>query len=93
MDLPSPSSERTASTASSLLAKRVGPNRAADMADSFPSGAVAAASQWRRDLDIGGPGYDPSTPPRFQRDYPPTPTWEPRLTPTRRGDDLFLDVR
>ncbi|GKT68042.1 def1-like protein [Colletotrichum tofieldiae] len=26
-------------------------------------------------------------------DLPSTPTWQPKLTPTRRGDDLFLNVQ
>lgn len=88
-DLHSPSSERTASTGSSLLAKRVGSDRAANMAipTSHPS---SAAYRWRRD-DFPPPGV-PMTP-RLPGDLPATPTWVPRLTPTRRGDDLFLNVQ
>jgi hypothetical protein len=83
-ELTSPYSERTTSTGSSLLAKRVGSDRAANMAmpGAFPP---AAAFHWRGDDFPAAPGM-PS-------DLPATPTWVPRLTPTRRGDDLFLNVQ
>lgn len=75
---PSPVSE--ASTSSSLLAKRLGSDRAAQMALTEPGGSSSA--KWRRE---GPPGQ--------QQDLPSTPGWRPKLTPTRRGDDLFLNVQ
>ncbi|KAK2007535.1 hypothetical protein LZ32DRAFT_662779 [Colletotrichum eremochloae] len=38
------------------------------------------------------PGF-PSRSGARDRDLPSTPTWQPKLTPTRRGDDLFLNVQ
>jgi hypothetical protein len=35
---------------------------------------------------------EPTTP-KMPNDLPSTPTWVPKLTPTRRGDDLFLNVQ
>jgi hypothetical protein len=80
----SPGSERTMSNASSLLAKRVGPDRAANMA--IPTNINDA--RWRRD---GLLSPEMATPKRTG-DLPATPIWQPKLTPTRRGDDLFLGV-
>lgn len=88
MDFQSPASERTvSSTASSLLAKRLGNDRAAQMA--MPIDPAAASQKWRRD---GLLSPEPVTP-KMAAELPATPTWVPRLTPTRRGDDLFLNVQ
>ncbi|KAK2000253.1 hypothetical protein LX36DRAFT_668845 [Colletotrichum falcatum] len=38
------------------------------------------------------PGF-PSRSGAREGDLPSTPTWQPKLTPTRRGDDLFLNVQ
>ncbi|KAI1057152.1 hypothetical protein LB507_002569 [Fusarium sp. FIESC RH6] len=63
----------------SLLAKRVGSNRAADMTIGTDP---ARTSKWNRDVEN-------KTPPS----YPMSPHWKPTLTPTRRGDDLVLNVQ
>ncbi|KAF4965471.1 hypothetical protein FSARC_6738 [Fusarium sarcochroum] len=63
----------------SLLAKRLGSDRAADMAIGTDR---ADASKWDRDTQN-------KTPPVF----PMSPHWKPTLTPTRRGDDLVLNVQ
>ncbi|RGP81677.1 def1-coordinates repair and rna pol ii proteolysis in response to dna damage [Fusarium longipes] len=63
----------------SLLAKRVGSDRAADMAIGTNS---ASTSKWDRSVQN-------KTPPS----YPMSPHWKPTLTPTRRGDDLVLNVQ
>ncbi|KAF5027382.1 hypothetical protein F66182_514 [Fusarium sp. NRRL 66182] len=65
----------------SLLSKRVGPNRAADMA--IGTGQEAAASKWHHSAQNQTP------PPNL----PTSPHWKPTLTPTRRGDDLVLNVQ
>ncbi|KAH6609514.1 hypothetical protein Trco_002860 [Trichoderma cornu-damae] len=81
----------TDSQSSSLLAKRLGTSRAANMAIPVPqSGPSSAQSKWLRQQ-----GGEPSTPkmmlpPDLPTELPATPVWKPRLTPTRRGDDLFL---
>ncbi|OAA58247.1 hypothetical protein ISF_06786 [Cordyceps fumosorosea ARSEF 2679] len=74
----------------SLLAKRVGSTRAADMA--LPQ--QQHPERWRQQQQKGGNGEvktkvpeRPATP-----ELPSTPTWLPRLTPTRRGTDLVLNV-
>lgn len=79
----SPVSATTASSAtSSLLAKRVGAHRAAALSLENSSGKKGGS--WsRQDM------YSPGTP----RGLPATPLWHPKLTPTRRGDDLFLNVQ
>ncbi|GKT99753.1 def1-coordinates repair and rna pol ii proteolysis in response to dna damage [Fusarium langsethiae] len=63
----------------SLLSKRVGSDRAADMTIGTDS---AKKSKWNRDVQD-------NTPPS----YPMSPHWKPTLTPTRRGDDLVLNVQ
>ncbi|KAF4989876.1 hypothetical protein FGRMN_8826 [Fusarium graminum] len=63
----------------SLLAKRVGSGRAADMTIGTDQNN---APKWNRDDQN-------KTPP----DFPLSPHWKPTLTPTRRGDDIFLNVR
>ncbi|KAK8089892.1 hypothetical protein PG997_004853 [Apiospora hydei] len=90
----------TSSTTSSLLAKRLGNEKAAALSlDNGPN--RKPGGPWRRQGE-GGPndpgllspemagGAGMSTP---RTRLPATPTWQPRLTPTRRGDDLFLNVQ
>ncbi|KAK0668960.1 hypothetical protein QBC41DRAFT_112794 [Cercophora samala] len=73
------------SQSSLLLAKRRGPDRAAALTlanagDSYQK--KAQRTNWQR----ADPGAMEELPPI-------TPGWVPELTPTRRGDDLFLNVR
>ncbi|SCN78297.1 related to DEF1-coordinates repair and RNA pol II proteolysis in response to DNA damage [Fusarium fujikuroi] len=63
----------------SLLAKRVGLDRAAGMTIGTDKTGV---SKWNRDIQD-------KTPPNL----PMSPHWQPTLTPTRRGDDLVLNVQ
>jgi hypothetical protein len=69
-----------------LLAKRVGADRAAALALGDDLGGQSAGRvKWQREQD--GPGFvghDTAVIP---------PGWLPKLTPTRRGDDLFLNVQ
>ncbi|KAL2204032.1 hypothetical protein CC79DRAFT_1336672 [Sarocladium strictum] len=84
-------------TSSSLLLKRLGPVRAADM--SFPNvRPLSTQRRWHQQDAIKSPHQkrpqnngllSPATPGQ----QPGTPAWVPTLTPTRRGDDLFLDVQ
>ncbi|PNP50424.1 hypothetical protein THARTR1_08806 [Trichoderma harzianum] len=59
-----------------------------------PSGASSSAqSKWLRQGQGAAAGFSsPRMPPPPQEptELPATPVWKPRLTPTRRGDDLFL---
>ncbi|KAF4975361.1 hypothetical protein FZEAL_7845 [Fusarium zealandicum] len=64
---------------SSLLAKRLGSDRAADMSIGTEP---ARASKWNRDSRQLTP-----------QGLPDSPHWKPTLTPSRRGDDLFLNVQ
>jgi hypothetical protein len=70
------------SSSSSLAAKRLGNERAATLA-----------------VQTTGGGSRHGTDPRWKPAQgevlllPQTPGWQPRLTPTRRGDDLFLNVQ
>lgn len=75
------------STASSLLAKRIGTDRAATFAlDPKRENGY----QWKQ--GGGGNLLSPDlVSPRGT--LPQTPIWKPKLTPTRRGDDLFLNVQ
>ncbi|KAL7926227.1 hypothetical protein ACQKWADRAFT_177294 [Trichoderma austrokoningii] len=84
----------SSSAADSLLAKRLGTSRAADMALlPVPQPAMTASSsqnKWLRQ----GQYQQPSTPEMpSPAELPATPVWKPRLTPTRRGDDLYLIAR
>ncbi|KAH7148649.1 hypothetical protein EDB81DRAFT_469889 [Dactylonectria macrodidyma] len=79
------SGQSSSSAASSLLAKRLGPGRAANMV--IPTDP--ARGKWRLD---NSSSQDESTSGR-DSSLPATPTWLPRLTPTRRGKDLFLNVQ
>ncbi|KAL7969467.1 hypothetical protein HDV63DRAFT_394897 [Trichoderma sp. SZMC 28014] len=87
----------TDSQSSSLLAKRLGTSRAANMALPVPQPITTSSSQnkWLRQ---GQQGQQPSTPkmpppPEQPAELPATPVWKPRLTPTRRGEDLYLIAR
>ncbi|KAI0811986.1 hypothetical protein GGR55DRAFT_688060 [Xylaria sp. FL0064] len=81
------------SNTSSLLAKRLGSDRAAAF---VLDPNAKKAQQWRRQGG-GGNGnflspdaYSVASP---KGTLPQTPIWQPKLTPTRRGDDLFLNVQ
>ncbi|KAF9776605.1 hypothetical protein IL306_005191 [Fusarium sp. DS 682] len=63
----------------SLLAKRVGSDRAAGMTIGTEK---TGASKWNRDVQNKTPS-----------NIPMSPHWQPTLTPTRRGDDLVLNVQ
>ncbi|TDZ39904.1 hypothetical protein C8035_v002138 [Colletotrichum spinosum] len=102
---PSSEAPSAASTTSTLLSKRLGTERAAALAP-LHSG-VRHSPNWRPhrpgaggDVLFSPHEFLPSRPPvprepRGASDggLPATPTWQPRLTPTRRGDDLFLNVQ
>ncbi|TGJ88646.1 hypothetical protein E0Z10_g88 [Xylaria hypoxylon] len=81
------------STASSLLAKRLGSNRASALVLD-PNGKKS--QQWRRQAGGGDNGLlspyslELSSP---KGTLPQTPIWQPKLTPTRWGDDLYLNVQ
>ncbi|KAI1271697.1 hypothetical protein F5Y07DRAFT_382156 [Xylaria sp. FL0933] len=81
------------SNASSLLAKRLGNDRAAAF---VLDPNAKKAQQWRR--QGGGGNGDFLSPDAYsvaspKGTLPQTPIWQPKLTPTRRGDDLFLNVQ
>ncbi|EHA55763.1 hypothetical protein MGG_07334 [Pyricularia oryzae 70-15] len=82
---PSPDSFR--STGSGLLAKRLGAERAAGLSLETEV-QPATRAHWMRQLSPSSPSSDPAA----GLPLPVTPGWEPKLTPTRRGDDLFLKV-
>ncbi|KAI6364601.1 hypothetical protein MCOR25_005607 [Pyricularia grisea] len=82
---PSPDSFR--STGSGLLAKRLGAERAADLSLETEV-QPATRAHWMRQLSPSSPSSGPAV----GLPLPVTPGWEPKLTPTRRGDDLFLKV-
>ncbi|KAH9906778.1 hypothetical protein F4778DRAFT_595872 [Xylariomycetidae sp. FL2044] len=90
----SPVSAATASSGtSSLLAKRLGNDRAAALAlDASGRRRSRPGPGLRKD---GGLLLSPEllfgTPKTGT--LPQTPIWQPKLTPTRRGDDLFLNVQ
>ncbi len=53
---------------------------------------------WRPKLGSGkgeqNDDYEERTGQQFERtELPTTPGWVPKLTPTRRGDELFLSVQ
>ncbi|KAJ2973314.1 hypothetical protein NUW58_g8964 [Xylaria curta] len=79
------------SATSSLLAKRLGSDRAAAFALD-PSGMKS--QQWRQqsnDDRLLSPSANSLASPRGT--LPQTPIWQPKLTPTRRGGDLYLNVQ
>ncbi|KAI0407647.1 hypothetical protein F4802DRAFT_552776 [Xylaria palmicola] len=79
------------SNASSLLAKRIGSDKAAALALD-PNGTKP--QQWKRGSRDGRlislDAFSLASP---RGTLPQTPTWQPKLTPTRRGDDLYLNVQ
>ncbi|OTA70090.1 hypothetical protein K449DRAFT_427600 [Hypoxylon sp. EC38] len=78
-------------SASSLLAKRVGNGKAAALA---LNSSNKKKDRWKRH---GGQANmlspDDASLPSAKGSLPHTPTWQPKLTPTRHGDDLYLDVQ
>ncbi|KAI1344673.1 hypothetical protein F5Y15DRAFT_617 [Xylariaceae sp. FL0016] len=85
----------TSSNTSSLLAKRLGSDRAAALALD-PNGSKKRPGQWMRQGDGGLLSPDAAglrSPLGTAGTLPMTPTWQPKLTPTRRGEDLFLSVQ
>ncbi|KAI0137874.1 hypothetical protein F4776DRAFT_89655 [Hypoxylon sp. NC0597] len=90
----SPLSQRTLNSgtkgASSLLAKRVGNGKAAALALTSSN----KKDRWKRH---GGQANmlspDDASFPSAKGSLPHTPTWQPKLTPTRHGDDLYLNVQ
>ncbi|KAJ4159868.1 uncharacterized protein LMH87_007806 [Akanthomyces muscarius] len=98
------------SASSLLLAKRLGTQRAANMALQPPPKSqsnLGIRSRWQQSPQQqqtqtpqgGGGGGDGRTQGGYRaaeypatQDLPSTPTWLPRLTPTRRGEDLVLNV-
>jgi hypothetical protein len=83
---PTPQSTGTSSQ-SSLLAKRRGVDKAATLALSSGNGDGKADNSMMRRGKAGWTKEEPSGP------VPITPGWVPELTPTRQGDDLYLNVR
>ncbi|KAK2065281.1 hypothetical protein LY76DRAFT_559614 [Colletotrichum caudatum] len=88
-------SERAAALALPTAGIRHSPN----WRPSRPGGSAAAGAGGRTDMLLSPnaffpapPGF-PSRPGAREGDLPSTPTWQPKLTPTRRGDDLFLNVQ
>jgi hypothetical protein len=87
------------STSSSLLAKRRGSEKAAALTLRNEEGkkwkvldGQMKQGKLMREIEdrlrVGGEGTE------FEREeLPPTPSWVPRLTPTRKGDELFLSVQ
>ncbi|KAL2115824.1 hypothetical protein VTJ04DRAFT_10079 [Mycothermus thermophilus] len=105
--IPTPTST-TSSQGSQLLAKRRGPDKAAALtlkSEALPgagkSGNSSSSKKWKKEVVEGGAGQQGQAPgKRGNQDYearfgpmPITPGWVPELTPTRRGEDLYLDVR
>ncbi|KAI1140260.1 hypothetical protein F5Y05DRAFT_310974 [Hypoxylon sp. FL0543] len=76
---------------SSLLAKRVGNGKAAALALSSNN---EKKDRWKRQRDQANkPSPDASSLSSGKGSLPHTPTWQPRLTPTRHGDDLYINVQ
>lgn len=97
------------SASSTLAKRRLGEKQAAALAETFGGGRAeeekgrkekwrvlrdedirrAKSSGWRPQLSTANvSGKDPGV-----GDLPKTPGWVPKLTPTRRGDELFLSVQ
>ncbi|KAM3534302.1 hypothetical protein MY4038_002400 [Beauveria bassiana] len=97
-----------ASSSSSLLAKRLGSTRAADMAlptqsnrererrwQQVPQQQYHRQQQQQQQQQTGEGRMQKRTQDTeylATPELPSTPTWVPRLTPTRRGEDLVLNV-
>jgi hypothetical protein len=76
------SATTTSSGNSSWLAtKRLGVERAAALALREDGSGGGRKDKWKREDGEGR-----------EKELPSTPGWKPKLTPTRRGDDLFLNV-
>ncbi|KHN96654.1 uncharacterized protein MAM_05597 [Metarhizium album ARSEF 1941] len=77
-----------------IVAKRLGHDRAVDMSISTDYASWASSSRNRHPTSGGPvcPSPEVITPGARSGDLPWTPTWLPRLTPTRRGADLYLNV-
>lgn len=73
-----PVSSPAQSTPTSLLVKRVGPEKAASL-------SLRGSDTSRESGGSGGRGR--------RGQLPSTPTWNPLMTPERRGDDLYLSIR
>ncbi|KAI1824568.1 hypothetical protein F4861DRAFT_252059 [Xylaria intraflava] len=88
---PDPSFGAAGPATSSLLAKRVGSDKAAalTLGPNRPK-----AQRWiQQDNHDGMLTPDASAFESSRGTLPQTPMWQPRLTPTRQGDDLFLNVQ
>ena len=91
------------SNASSLLAKRRGEQKAQTLTLMNENDKKRQQAKWRvlKERDIAkakSPGWRPqlaggdSMQVVERTELPSTPGWKPKLTPTRRGDELFLSV-
>ena len=77
---------------SALLAKRLGSDRAAALVLGGPGSVPKKSAAWKRELresQLAAQGLEG----QMAQQLPATPGWLPRLTPTRKGDDLFLNVQ
>ena len=77
---------------SSLLAKRLGSDRAAALVLGGPGSSSKKSAAWKRQLresQLAAQGQEG----QMAHQLPATPGWLPRLTPTRKGGDLFLSVQ
>ncbi|OAA42214.1 hypothetical protein NOR_05063 [Metarhizium rileyi] len=77
----------------SIIAKRLGHGRAVNMSISTNNSLGSSNNRPRGSGEPMYPSSDLVTPQRYSGDLPSTPTWLPRLTPTRRGEDLYLNVQ
>lgn len=75
----------------SLLAKRLGPERAGNLSVSTDHNSARWKRQTRESVLLSPQVVTP--PLRQSSQLPSTPTWLPKLTPTRRGADLYLNVQ
>ncbi|KAI1459165.1 hypothetical protein F4805DRAFT_455943 [Annulohypoxylon moriforme] len=80
--------DSTPSATSALLAKRVGNGKAAALA---LAPGNKKKDRWKMNRDQLTP--DTAGLSSAKGSLPHTPTWQPRLTPTRHGDDLYLNVQ
>ncbi|KAI1100962.1 hypothetical protein F4804DRAFT_317497 [Jackrogersella minutella] len=76
---------------SSLLAKRIGNGKAAALT---LTSSTKNKDRWKSRMAQGNMlSPDDASFPSAKGSLPHTPTWQPKLTPTRHGDDLYLDVQ
>lgn len=80
--------ESATSGTSALLAKRVGNGKAAALA---LAPGNKKKDRWKMQNDQLTPDTAGLSSPKGS--LPHTPTWQPRLTPTRHGDDLYINVQ